>query len=192
MGGAATEVSTATRDVLIEAAEFDPVSIRNTARQLEPAQRFVVSFRAAGRSRRARLGQPPLLRVDPGTGRRRIGRRRGRRRRSRRRSASRSCCGFRSSSGFSASRSSRLTRAGDSGGAGQCARRRWRTEVLSGRLDRVVPPSWRRDLSREIDLIEEVGADSRLRRDSRGRERADGRLGAAAAGPRAWRRFAPC
>ena len=34
MGGAQTEISSATRDVLVEAAEFDPVSIRNTARQL--------------------------------------------------------------------------------------------------------------------------------------------------------------
>ena len=34
MGGAQTEISPATRDVLVEAAEFDPVSIRNTARQL--------------------------------------------------------------------------------------------------------------------------------------------------------------
>lgn len=34
MGGAATEVTTATVDVLIEAAEFDPLSIRNTARKL--------------------------------------------------------------------------------------------------------------------------------------------------------------
>ena len=34
MGGAATEVRETTRDVLIEAADFDPVSIRTTARQL--------------------------------------------------------------------------------------------------------------------------------------------------------------
>ncbi len=34
MGGAKTEISEATRDVLVEAAEFDPVSIRNTARAL--------------------------------------------------------------------------------------------------------------------------------------------------------------
>ena len=34
MGGAATEVSETTTDILVEAAEFDPVSIRNTARQL--------------------------------------------------------------------------------------------------------------------------------------------------------------
>ncbi len=34
MGGARTEISPDTRDVLIEAAEFDPVSIRNTARLL--------------------------------------------------------------------------------------------------------------------------------------------------------------
>ena len=34
MGGAATEVTEATRDVLIEAADFDPISIRTTARRL--------------------------------------------------------------------------------------------------------------------------------------------------------------
>ena len=34
MGGASTEISSHTRDVLIESAEFDPVSIRNTARIL--------------------------------------------------------------------------------------------------------------------------------------------------------------
>ncbi len=34
MGGAATEVGPATADVLIEAAEFDPLAIRNTARKL--------------------------------------------------------------------------------------------------------------------------------------------------------------
>ena len=34
MGGAQTEISPATRDVLVESAEFDPVSIRNTARSL--------------------------------------------------------------------------------------------------------------------------------------------------------------
>jgi phenylalanyl-tRNA synthetase beta chain len=34
MGGAGTEVSEATTDVLIEAAEFDPISIRTTARKL--------------------------------------------------------------------------------------------------------------------------------------------------------------
>jgi phenylalanyl-tRNA synthetase beta chain len=34
MGGAATEISPRTTAVLVEAAEFDPVSIRNTARQL--------------------------------------------------------------------------------------------------------------------------------------------------------------
>jgi len=34
MGGAATEISPRTREVLIEAAEFNPVSIRNTARLL--------------------------------------------------------------------------------------------------------------------------------------------------------------
>ena len=34
MGGAQTEISAATRDILVESAEFNPVSIRNTARTL--------------------------------------------------------------------------------------------------------------------------------------------------------------
>jgi phenylalanyl-tRNA synthetase beta chain len=34
MGGAGTEISPATTEILVEAAEFDPVSIRNTARTL--------------------------------------------------------------------------------------------------------------------------------------------------------------
>ena len=34
MGGAATEVNEQTRDVLIEAADFDPISVRTTARHL--------------------------------------------------------------------------------------------------------------------------------------------------------------
>ncbi|MFZ5833510.1 MAG: phenylalanine--tRNA ligase subunit beta [Planctomycetota bacterium] len=34
MGGAGTEISTNTRDILVEAAEFNPLSIRNTARKL--------------------------------------------------------------------------------------------------------------------------------------------------------------
>ncbi|MGW8257531.1 MAG: phenylalanine--tRNA ligase subunit beta, partial [Thermoguttaceae bacterium] len=34
MGGASTEVSARTTDILVEAAEFDPLSIRNTARRL--------------------------------------------------------------------------------------------------------------------------------------------------------------
>ena len=56
----------------------------------------------------------------------------------------------------------------------------------------VVPPSWRRDLTREIDLIEEVGADPRLRGDSRGRERADGPFGPAARGSGVGARSATC
>ena len=34
MGGAVTEISHSTKDILIEAAEFEPISIRNTARRL--------------------------------------------------------------------------------------------------------------------------------------------------------------
>ena len=95
MGGAATEVTERTRDVLIEAAEFDPVSIRTTARQLSLHSDSSYRFERRVDPEGHRLGQPPLLRVDPGTGRRRVGRGRGRRRRAAAAAASRSCCGLR-------------------------------------------------------------------------------------------------
>ena len=59
---------------------------------LESAQRFVVPLRAQARSRGGRLGQPPLLPTDPGTGRRGAGRGRDRRRQHARRRGRRSCC----------------------------------------------------------------------------------------------------
>ncbi len=52
MGGAETEVSEATVDLLIESAEFDPISIRNTARKLNlhspSSYRFERSIDPAG------------------------------------------------------------------------------------------------------------------------------------------------
>ena len=89
MGGAATEVTAATKDVLLESAEFDPMSIRARP-QTQPAQRFVVSLRAGSRSGWSRLGQPPGSRIDFGTGRRRVGLRFARRGPTRRRRASQS------------------------------------------------------------------------------------------------------
>ena len=81
MGGAATEVNErhsrrADRGGRLR-SDFHPHHGPATG----PAQRFVVSFRAPRRSARHRLGQPPLCGVDPGVGRRRIGRGRGRCRR---------------------------------------------------------------------------------------------------------------
>jgi phenylalanyl-tRNA synthetase beta chain len=63
MGGAATEVSEATTDILIEAAQFAPLHPHHGP-QAEAAQSFVVPLRARRRSRAGRLGQPALLRVD--------------------------------------------------------------------------------------------------------------------------------
>ncbi len=103
MGGAQTEISPATQDVLIEAAEFDPVSIRNTARQLnlhsDSSYRFERQIDPEGLDWASRrccelildtaggelaagmvdIGQPPPAR-------------------------GRSCCGWPRSSGFSAFR----------------------------------------------------------------------------------------
>ncbi len=51
MGGAGSEVSAATRNVLLEAATFDPRSIRRDLQAAGPALRSVLSVRARGRSR---------------------------------------------------------------------------------------------------------------------------------------------
>ncbi len=149
MGGAVTEVSSATRDLLIEAAEFSPMSIRSTARKLnlhsDSSYRFERGVDPAG--------------VDW---------------------ASRRCCelilelaGGELAEGVidSAAASEPLQPVTlrfaqlkrilgidvDSDAA-----RRILTALGCGEqsADRdnviVVPPTWRRDLTREIDLVEEV------------------------------------
>ena len=162
MGGAQTEISPATQDVLIEAAEFDPVSIRNTARQLnlhsDSSYRFERQIDPEGLDWASRrccelildtaggelaagmvdIGQPPPAR-------------------------GRSCCGWPRSSGFSAFRF-----------PPSACRKSWcalgnevthpetflphpAVSVTQPASLSVVAPSWRRDLGREIDLIEEVG-----------------------------------
>ncbi len=77
MGGARTEISAATRDVLVEAAEFHPVSIRNTARTLnlhsDSSYRFERRVDPEGLDWASRR----VLRVDFGACWRGIGRRRG-------------------------------------------------------------------------------------------------------------------
>ena len=60
MGGAATEIAESTTEILIEAAEFEPVSIRSTARALNLHSGFVLSLRTPHRPGRARLGQPAV------------------------------------------------------------------------------------------------------------------------------------
>jgi phenylalanyl-tRNA synthetase beta chain len=149
MGGAKTEISSRTTDVLVEAAEFDPVSIRTTARQLnlhsDSSYRFERKVDPEG--------------VDW---------------------ASRRCCelilelaGGELAAGVVdvgpcpperkpvALRYARLPRVLGIEVVPQRVR-----EILTalGNVEvqsdasqiTVVPPSWRRDLTREIDLIEEV------------------------------------
>jgi phenylalanyl-tRNA synthetase beta chain len=153
MGGAATEVTEATRDVLIEAADFDPVSVRTTARRLslhsDSSYRFERRVDPEGidwASRRCAelilelaggelaagvvdVGVPPpvrhpiLLRL----------------------SQLKRILGIE----VEPMEVQRILTA--LGCAGMMEE-----ELLAGHLS-FVAPSWRRDLSREIDLIEEVG-----------------------------------
>ena len=168
MGGAESEVSAGTTDLLIESAEFDPLSIRNTARRVESAQRFVVPLRARRRSRRSRLGQPPRVRADSGTGRRRVGRGRDRRRPTARRARQPIVLRFDQLQRILGIEIVPAGSAADPRGAGQsrtAGRRgdgRSRSAQLAARSDA-------RDRSGRRSR-----PDSWLRRDSRRRQRADG------------------
>jgi phenylalanyl-tRNA synthetase beta chain len=149
MGGADTEVTSSTIDVLIEAAEFDPLSIRNTARKLSLH---------SDSSYRFERGLDPEC-VDW---------------------ASRRCCELilQEAGGELASgvidvgrqpptrkpivlRLSQLKRIlgidVDAAEVRRILTALGNRELRADGCDvEVVPPSWRRDLSREIDLIEEV------------------------------------
>jgi phenylalanyl-tRNA synthetase beta chain len=173
MGGAVTEVTDRTADLLIEAAEFDPVSIRSTARKLnlhsDSSYRFERRVDPKGvewASRRCcelildlaggelaassvDVGQKPekrepvtlrfsqlkrILGIDVPAERVReiliaLGNMAG------------------ATAGSSSSAS--LT-------AGQASSGTLLEDATAASIT-VVPPSWRRDLTREIDLIEEVG-----------------------------------
>jgi phenylalanyl-tRNA synthetase beta chain len=149
MGGALTEVGSPTTEVLLEAAEFDPVSIRNTARRLnlhsDSSYRFERGLDPAGvdwASRRAcelildlaggelaagviDVGRPPAPREPV------------------------------------VLRLSQLERI--LGITVPPEKVRQILEALGNKVQRaddrlieVIPPSWRRDLAREIDLVEEV------------------------------------
>ena len=151
MGGAQTEITASTRDVLIEAAEFDPVSIRNTARQLnlhsDSSYRFERRVDPEGLDWASRrccelilelaggelaagmvdVGQPPKKREPI------------------------------------VLRFSQLKRVLGIDVPTERVREilaalgNEETALPSPPAITVVPPSWRRDLTREIDLIEEVG-----------------------------------
>ena len=64
MGGADSEISDRTVNVLLESAVFDPSSIRGTARAAPHDQRVELPLREARRPVRHRLGQPPGVPTD--------------------------------------------------------------------------------------------------------------------------------
>ena len=114
-------------------------------------QPIELPVRAAARSRGDRMGQPPLRRADPEGGRRHAPSRRDRRRPRGRPSGRRSRSGSTRSSASSASRSTARRPREILRRPGARAARRG-----SGRSLTLPPPTWRSDLEREIDLIEEV------------------------------------
>ena len=149
MGGADTEVGPATTDVLMEAAEFDPVSIRNTARRLnlhsDSSYRFERGLDPEGvdwASRRAcelildlaggelaagviDVGRRPVLREPI------------------------------------VLRLSQLERILGISVPPETVRRiltalGTKVQTADANQIEIIPPGWRRDLAREIDLVEEV------------------------------------
>jgi len=149
MGGAASEVSESTTDVLIEAAEFDPVSIRNSARRLnlhsESSYRFERQVDPEGIDWASRRCAELILELAGG----------------------RLCQGVLDVGRRPPRREPIVLRLAQ-------LERVLGIEVPSDRVRKiladlgnieskadarqleVIPPSWRRDLTREIDLVEEV------------------------------------
>ena len=162
MGGAQTEISTATRDVLVEAAEFDPVSIRNTARQLnlhsDSSYRFERRIDPEGLDWASRrccelileiaggelaagvidVGQPPPAREPIVLRLSQIERILG-------------------ISVLDRRVREILTALGNEVSHPESFLPSPSVPIAQPTSMTVVPPSWRRDLTREIDLIEEVG-----------------------------------
>ena len=66
-GGARDRDRPGTTDVLIEAAQFDAMSVRQDLAGPRPVQPVELPVRAAARPRGHRMGQPPLRRADPGS-----------------------------------------------------------------------------------------------------------------------------
>jgi phenylalanyl-tRNA synthetase beta chain len=149
MGGAATEVSTATRDLLIEAAEFSSMSIRATARKLnlhsDSSYRFERGVDPVGVDWASRRCCELILEI----------------------------CGGELAPGVIDSAAKLELREAVTLRLAQLKRiigidvdpavaRKILTALgcveqsASDREVIVIPPTWRRDLSREIDLVEEV------------------------------------
>jgi phenylalanyl-tRNA synthetase beta chain len=149
MGGAATEVTVATKDVLLESAEFDPMSIRATARKLslhsDSSYRFERGLDPAGVDWASRRAAELILELAGGelaAGSLDVGRQVEERKPITLRFAQ-----LRRVLGIDvppATAREILTALGN------------REVATDERRVEVIPPTWRRDLAREIDLVEEV------------------------------------
>ncbi len=158
MGGANTEVGASTTEVLIEAAEFEPVSIRNTARKLalhsDSSYRFERGVDPEGVDWASRRCCQLILELAGGelaSGVVDVGRQPPKREPIVLRLAQlKRILGIEVNS---AEARRILTALGnrESSDIKHQAPRHPDTQTLT-----VVPPSWRRDLKREIDLVEEV------------------------------------
>lgn len=149
MGGAMTEVSASTKDVLLEAAEFSPLSIRNTARKLNlhspSSYRFERGLDPAGVEWASRRACELILELAGGTlaaGAIDVGQQPTER-------------------AAVVLRLAQLKRILGIDVPAEAVRRILAAlgcqEVKSSATSvETVPPSWRRDLTREIDLVEEV------------------------------------
>jgi len=150
MGGAQTEISQATTDVLIEAAEFDPLSIRGTARALnlhsDSSYRFERAVDSENIDWAGRRCCELILELAGGelaAGVVDVGRT----------IPKREPIVLRFSQlkrilGIEVPKQ-RVVEILTALGGEECA--------AKGEEITVIPPSWRRDLTREIDLVEEVG-----------------------------------
>lgn len=149
MGGAESEVTSATTDVLLESAEFAPLSIRNTARRLnlhsDSSYRFERGLDPEGVDWASRRACELILELAGGelaSGVIDVGR-------------------HPSARGPIVLRLSQLPRILGIEIPADTVRRILEAlghKIVSADQQRieVVPPSWRRDLTREIDLIEEA------------------------------------
>jgi phenylalanyl-tRNA synthetase beta chain len=164
MGGAATEVNEQTRDVLIEAADFDPISVRTTARHLglhsDSSYRFERRVDPAGIDWASRRCAELILEVAGGelaAGSVDVGVRPPEREPIvLRLSQIKRVLGIEIEPEVVRRI---LTTLGNSENAISIPpnnQRPHRPMPSSAGLVAFTPPSWRRDLSREIDLIEEV------------------------------------
>ena len=77
MGGAESEISSATRNVLLESAWFDPISIRRTSKALGLRTEASLRFERGADPEMAETGLAPLRGADPRNRRRRNSGRRG-------------------------------------------------------------------------------------------------------------------